>query len=184
MLLSDFVFILDWLSLIGEANRRRIRHLHLHFSGYRHTSPFAESKDMGHNFATGAIFEGALNLLAKSHRIDTFKVSGDIHGPAILDYNAAFAHLFLPPESRKRKIWMARGCTWQNALKRIVGIKRLICTELEVDSFAETWSYDDSRIAMEESRFGFEEVKKAMEMDCTHQSEQASTDVDQASLSI
>ena len=140
----------------------------------------------GHGSATGGILEAVLNLLAKSHRIDTFKVSDNLQGAHLTypGYNCAVASLFLPPESSLRGISLAEGCAWQNALKRIVGIKKLICTELEGGSLVDKWSWYGSKLVMEECMRGFEEVKKVMESDGTHHSEQTSTDVDHASRSF
>ena len=118
--------------------------------------------------------EATLNLLAEGHRIETFKVSGNIQGAVKVSgnfqgapnlfppYNYAFAHLFLPPESSFRGLFMAKDCGWQNALKGIVGVRRLIWANVETD-FPDTYHWQGAFAVSSECKDGYEEVRQVME---------------------
>ena len=157
----------DWLLSIGEKNRKRIRHLDLHFLGFYHTSPFTGRKYcQRRQFRTGSTIKATLYLLAEGHRIKTLKVSGNILGAPLIDpscdytyYNYAFAHFFLRPQSSFRQVFHARGCGWQNALKRIVGVRRLIWAPVET-GFPDM---DPELFVMEKCKRGYEEVRQVME---------------------
>lgn len=161
----DFVSMHEWLVAIGEKNRMRIRHIHLHFSG----SPFA--KCLGERFELfpslpgkpppigGQFVVKALELLGITHNLENIEVSfgypplneasGDFyedHWSRGVRVKQAFDAFFHPKKPRNLK----------NALCTITGVRRLVCQDV-IDA-----KFFDHRVT-DGARAGLREVREAME---------------------
>lgn len=150
----DRVLMYDWLLAIGDQNRQRIRHIELQI--YGDLFMFADGTP---NSVMGDHLAHALQLLAKSHYLETiklsFKIPKHLQDSSYLKskgYNTeGYASLFLPK-------WFDLSEKLINALSSIKGIKRLECDELpRLNHFrpAELWwsqAVDDANAALRETR--------------------------------
>ncbi|MCJ1460019.1 hypothetical protein MMC28_010398 [Mycoblastus sanguinarius] len=157
-----------WLSMIGEKNRLRIRHLHLHFSSSQFTDILGNRDEKGRpgelSPVGGDLVADALSFFGNGHNLDTVEVSfqkstnedtqpanNRLSGFGRYGYlKEAFLDLFRPGY---------RNSSLKCALSSIKGVKHLKCEEM-VGDLVDTLHGTN---LMDEARAGLREVKSMME---------------------
>ncbi|CAF9935414.1 hypothetical protein IMSHALPRED_010219 [Imshaugia aleurites] len=142
----DFIYMRDWLSIIGAKNRLLIRHVQLHFN----QSQFAKVLGAGHwggkprklTSVGGDFVERGLQELALGHNLETITISFEVPKTGEYSIDLAYAPLQLFPDDPH-----FHSDRLKKALCNISGIRTLVCEPTRVKQLEDSHGSDSDRMA-------------------------------------